>query len=152
MNANGTGWLNLGVTCGEIVYDHDDNAQWSPDGTRILTSHNYNLYTLSPGGGNLTKLTFDGTASEPIGVGRWSRQGTKISYIKDTYDTPRLYIMSADGASKETSDPGNHKGLRIQLGVLRIPGHRKRKRPGTLRGVATIGQRVNQLSGQNYQR
>lgn len=109
MNANGTGWLNLGVTCGTLVYGFEDDGQWSPDGTRILTSHNYNLYTLSPGGGNLTPLTFDGTDSQPIAVGRWSRQGTKISYIKDSDaangSTRRLYIMSADGSSKKPLTP-----------------------------------------------
>jgi Tol biopolymer transport system component len=109
LNANGTGWVNLGVTCGAIVYDHSDDAQWSPDGTRILTSHNYNLYTLSPSGGNLTQLTFDGTASLPNGVGRWSRQGTKIAYIRDTYGAAKLYVMSADGSSKQLLTPSTMK-------------------------------------------
>ena len=46
---------------------------------------------------------------QPIAVGRWSRQGTKISYIKDSGaangSTRRLFIMSADGSSKKPLTP-----------------------------------------------
>lgn len=108
MNANGTGLgSSLLLEC-----DHGQlsGPQWSPDGTRILTVHDSDLYAVALDGSSVAQLTFDGTPVWPIHQGRWSRQGTRIAYVhmvhnRNGTDDRALFIMSANGSSKQRLTP-----------------------------------------------
>ena len=106
MDIDGTGLLTLPLQC------DGSTPQWSPDGSRILTVHNFNLYTVSPDGGTLEQLTTDGAYSARYEQARWSRQGTQIAYVRGGVQNPfdgsvdfPLYVMNADGSSRQKLTP-----------------------------------------------
>jgi Tol biopolymer transport system component len=103
MNADGSGPLvYLGLGCSD--------PQWHPDGTRILTIHEGDLYTVSPTGQNVVQLTTNGTPSLRNHSPRWSRQGTRIAYLRplqlrDGSDYSGLYVMFSSGSGNKRISP-----------------------------------------------
>ena len=82
-----------------------DNADWSPDGTRILfRSHNdedeatqSQIYTVRPDGSDLRQLTRF-PAGTLILSSAYSPDGTQIVFAKgDAGDQADLFVMNADG-------------------------------------------------------
>jgi Tol biopolymer transport system component len=77
-----------------------------------LTVHDDDFYVIAADGSSVTQLTFDGTASWPYEQGRWSRQGTRIAYIRwvenpggNNSHHQALFVMSADGSGKQRLSP-----------------------------------------------
>lgn len=83
------------------------NPRWSRDGTRILFNDvaepadgkDANIYTVSPDGNGLTKLTnYTGGTAQAF-VDDWSPDGTKIVFHFQDTGVDDLYIMDADGSN-----------------------------------------------------
>lgn len=89
------------------------NPDWSPDGSRILfestTDGKFALYTISPDGSNLKKLT-SGEANDEQPC--WSRDGRQIVFISDQDGHLQLYLMNADGSERHRLT--NAEGLDYQ--------------------------------------
>jgi TolB protein len=103
MNADGSGpivVISLGCS----------DPQWSPNGTRILTTHGGNLYTVGPSGQNAVQLTTNGTPTESNHSARWSRQGSRIAYVRPTTlrdgtEYRAIYVMFAGGTGNKRVSP-----------------------------------------------
>jgi TolB protein len=130
------GHANLGTCSSEIYVVNEDGSgeklltdgggtdpAWSPDGTRIAFSSfrddNYEIYTMDPNGGSVTRLTYtDSAEAEPA----WSPDGTRIAYAgnlvqerndcgwmgtpiapgpDEPAEAPGVYVMNADGGEQQ---------------------------------------------------
>ena len=107
MNVDGTGMTNMLLGCVASYLEQPEGPQWSPDGTRVLTVSNGDIYTVAIGNGSITQLSSGGHDSQAC----WSRQGTRIAYVHHEYSPSTqsgdlsLYVMSASGASKKRVTP-----------------------------------------------
>ena len=82
------------------------DAEWSPDGRRIVYAHNYdydesdisNVYSVRPDGQGVKLLAEDG-ASHPT----WSPDGSTIAYVSFNQGSAyrsEIFLMNADGTDK----------------------------------------------------
>ncbi|PYS35574.1 MAG: hypothetical protein DMF75_03185, partial [Acidobacteria bacterium] len=104
MNADGTRIRKI-TNSGSVGF-----ATWSPDGKRLAfstTCFNFegnpcetDIYTVNVDGSNLTKLigSSDAAAYSPA----WSSDGTKIAFVRESYDAPypSIYVMNVDGSGE----------------------------------------------------
>ncbi len=84
----------------------DINADWSPDGRRIVFSsdrrgNNLDIYTMRPNGTNIRRLTtYRGEDSDP----RWSPDGREIAYVRGpgedaiNHSAANIFVMRSDGS------------------------------------------------------
>jgi Tol biopolymer transport system component len=63
------------------MYNDIQYVSWSPDGKRLLFSKNYGLSMIAMDGTGERKIV-TGSAAEPLSWGRWSPDGTMISYLR----------------------------------------------------------------------
>lgn len=104
INADGTGLVNVTPGGG-----NDQNAVWSPDGSRIafasdldpatgLAGGDLEIFVMDADGSNLVQLTHnDGTDQEPT----WSPDGSAIAFAGERGDGPLdIYTMNADGTNE----------------------------------------------------
>ncbi len=89
---------------------------WSPDSSQIaFRSGNvggHELYTISPDGSNVTRLTdFSSYSSSVIPIFYWSPDGSKIAFSV-ILETSEVFIINSDGSNpvKIMSDDG-HRGV-----------------------------------------
>ena len=125
MNDDGTGLTRL--TNGEIPGDGgpsgDGEPRWSPDGTKILFSHQ-----TGEDGGVRRLFVMDADGSDPVRLhtappypfdeeyhGRWSPRGTHIVYSAQisrgdkpgiTDDSNAIFVVDADGSDPRRVSPG----------------------------------------------
>ncbi len=102
------------LTDAETIYVHPN---WSPDGTKIAFAsdrdRNFELYTIAPNGGGLTRLTF--TTNQQEDNPNWSPDGRRLAFdacVSPTYPSPgspnyEIVSMRADGFGRHrlTNDP-----------------------------------------------
>jgi hypothetical protein len=93
------------LTTGIATPDAYDNADWSPDGSKLVFQTYYdsqlgkspNLFTIRPDGGKMTALThFTGGDIQALGPS-WSPDGTKIVWHKLSPTIDQLFVMDANG-------------------------------------------------------
>lgn len=106
-----SGWINYwvkpidGGEARQVFQEEADqsNAQWSPDGSKILFTSNYNgthhLNVVSAsGGGQKTLVGPDmGVVSNPS----WSPDGKQVVYTFETPTSPKdIYVINSDGSNR----------------------------------------------------
>ncbi|MGQ0541600.1 MAG: winged helix-turn-helix domain-containing protein [Blastocatellia bacterium] len=79
----------------------DAHPVFSPDGTQISfnsdrENENSDVYFMNADGSNVTKLTNFDKSNETLGLGGWSRDGTKIAFFSDRNGKDDIYVMSAE--------------------------------------------------------
>ena len=83
----------------------DGDAKWSPDGTRIVLTKSFDIYTMNPNGTGLVRLT-DGFRTTPPSYSiqpAWSPDGKKIAFVTDRgspgpgVGLMEIYVMNVDG-------------------------------------------------------
>jgi TolB protein len=76
----------------------DDQAAWSPDGTKIVFNRyvkgDQNVYLMRAGGGAVTRLTTGRSSGGPT----WSADGSRILFTKEVGGRSDFYTMRPDGA------------------------------------------------------
>ena len=81
--------------------DDDSRPVFSPDGSKILfhsnRDGNYNLYTVTPSGSDLTQLTDSPQADT---YGSWSPDGSQIVFQTKRNGNKEIYVMNADGSDQ----------------------------------------------------
>ena len=93
MNANGTGQLNITNT----PAINEDYPAWSPNGSLIAFSRDGDIYTMTPAGGSLARLTTAVTDEiEPD----WSSSGGQIVYRAGISTDDEIWKMNANGTSQ----------------------------------------------------
>lgn len=86
------------------AYAHDNNAAWSPDGSRLaFISYGCagcfpDLFMLNADGTGRTQLT---TTAETEFAPVWSPSGARIAYGSYRGGTPNVYVMNADGTGDQ---------------------------------------------------
>src|SRR5206468_7390506 len=82
----------------------DGDAKWSPDGTRIVLTKSFDIYTMNPNGTGLVRLT-DGFRTTPPSYSiqpAWSADGKKIAFVTDRgspgpgVGLMEMYVMNVD--------------------------------------------------------
>jgi Tol biopolymer transport system component len=130
VNPDGSGLTKLSPTGA-----FDINPVWSPDASKLLFGSDHDLYVMNGDGSARTKLV----EGQGIFTFRWSRDGTKIAFIKerpegeDTFED--LWVMNADGsgqlllASNAVDPSWSPDGLKIvyaaanqQLHIINVDG------------------------------
>lgn len=85
-------------TLGRITTDPgDDQAAWSPDGTKIVfnryTRGDQNVYLMGANGGAVTRLTTGRSNASPT----WSADGSRILFTREVAGRSDFYTMKPDG-------------------------------------------------------
>jgi Tol biopolymer transport system component len=104
INANGSGPRNLSRN-----RSHDMDADWSPDGRRIVfrTSRHgkWDLYVMNADGSGQRRLTRTPAANESRPS--WSPDGQKIAFTREVGYSFELYVMNADGSGQRRLTPNS---------------------------------------------
>ena len=84
---------------------------WSPDGTRIVYSHDGSLWTMDPDGSGRSLLVAR-AGSEFLGRPAWSPDGTRIAYARsrpnrDGHWFSHIYSVNVDGTAKTKLSSGD---------------------------------------------
>ncbi|MEZ4413929.1 MAG: Ig-like domain-containing protein [Gemmatimonadales bacterium] len=86
----------------------NEQAVWSPDGTRIAFSGtvdgNTDIYVMDADGKNLTRLT---TAPEQDSEPAWAPDGGTIAFTSQRGGTPQIWAMNVDGTGLRQLTSGN---------------------------------------------
>jgi Tol biopolymer transport system component len=82
VNPDGTGLIRLSPE-----FSQDRDAQWSPDGTRLLFLAADGLYLMNPDGSGRTRLTDDLSVSKA----RWSPHGGSIAFLTQRFEGNLLF-------------------------------------------------------------
>ena len=103
INADGSGERNLTRN-----RSHDLDADWSPDGRRIVfrTSRDgkWELYVMNADGSGQERLTRTAAnESRPS----WSPDGRKIGFTREVGGNYELYVMNADGSGQRRLTPNS---------------------------------------------
>ena len=104
INADGSGERNLSRN-----RSHDIDADWSPDGRRIVfrtTRHGkWELYVMNANGSGQRRLTRTAAANESRPS--WSPDGQKIAFTREVGYSFELYVMNADGSGQRRLTPNS---------------------------------------------
>lgn len=108
VKTDGTGLEMLSTSAGAPGVN-DEQANWSPDGQKIVFSSNrtgdYEVFVMDADGGNQTNLSND--PNDYNGQGCFSADGTKIAYLdSDGSATSEIFTMDADGDNQSKLFPG----------------------------------------------
>jgi TolB protein len=103
INADGSGLRDLTGN-----QSHDIDADWSPDGRRIVfrtARHGkWELYLMNADGSGQRRLTHTaGNESRPS----WSPDGGKIAFTREVGGNFDLYVMNADGSGQRRLTPNS---------------------------------------------
>ena len=100
VSSDGTGLTN--ITDSAVV---DLNPKWSPTGTRIAYSCNFEICVIDPDGSNVLELT-DNPASDSYPS--WSSDGNTIVFASDREGHSDIYRINTDGSGllRLTTDTG----------------------------------------------
>ena len=94
MNANGTGQVNITNT----PAINEDYPAWSPNGSLIAFSRDGDIYTMTPAGGSLARLT---TATADEIEPDWSSSGGQIVYRTGINTDDEIWKMNANGTGAD---------------------------------------------------
>jgi Tol biopolymer transport system component len=113
MKVDGTGLTSLGVGC----YS-ESGPQWSPNGTRLLTSYVVGnleqVFVIDADGTDKVQLT---SASVHSDEAMWSREGGWIAFRRGlTGGTMDLWVMKADGSAKTQLTAGMELEVAVSWG------------------------------------
>lgn len=102
MNADGSGVTQI---TSALFFEFNSRPAWSPDGTRIVFSHNiYSIFDgdvlsldIANADGGSRQTIYGGTSFNPD----WSPDGTKITFDDATFVNPAtdIYVMNQDGSA-----------------------------------------------------
>jgi YD repeat-containing protein len=99
MNVDGSGQTRLTTDAAD-----DCNAEWSPDGSKILfqslrNGSYYQVYTMNPDSSGQTNLS-NGSAADI--QPSWSPNGSKIAFAseRDHAGIPAIYVMNSNGSNQ----------------------------------------------------
>jgi TolB protein len=76
---------------------NDQYPVFSPDGSKILFTHNSNIYRMDADGSNLVDLFPSSMLNES--APQWSPDGRKISFTLGSNTQTEIYVMNADGTN-----------------------------------------------------
>ncbi|MGC8780630.1 MAG: hypothetical protein ACP5UQ_07170, partial [Anaerolineae bacterium] len=92
----------------------DDGPSWSGDGSRLVFASNrdgnWEIYTLRPADGAITRLTFNGAEDRSPS---WSWANGRIAFQSNRYGpNPEIFSMAADGSDVQllTINPNGDRG------------------------------------------
>lgn len=102
--------VNLTPNTTDPLYQgHDENPDWSPDGSKIAYVHNYepngggvpNIWVMNPNGSNKTNVSKNKSTSATMPA--WSPDGAKIAYVgvRSGSTNRDIYTMSASGGGQK---------------------------------------------------
>ena len=94
MNADGSELTLLK----EVVTASD--LQWSPDGSKLAFSDNFDIFVLNGDGSDLRRLTTDGDGYTSNQGPTWSPDGASIAYRSLRSDGGGIWVMNVDGSGQ----------------------------------------------------